>query len=81
MQRNSQIGKNLPDPRQQSRLVESDKLKESFSVGVGRPERTLGLDGTVAEFCRLATGLRWLPATLCQYLLQTKPNNLMTICG
>jgi hypothetical protein len=48
MKRNSQIGKNFPDSRQQSWLVERDKLKERFAVGMGRQKRYFGFNSKMA---------------------------------
>ena len=71
MKRNSQIGKNLADAGEQPWLVERNQLKERFTVGMGRQEIDLGIHGKVAQFCRLATRLRGLPAALGNRLLQT----------
>ena len=49
MKRNSQIGKNFPDSRQQSRLVEGDQFEERFAVGMGRQKRYFGFNSKMGR--------------------------------
>jgi len=57
VERDAKIGKHLADAGEQAGLVEGDKLKKALSVGMGRQEVDLGIDGKVAQPRRLAARL------------------------
>lgn len=61
MQRNAEVGEDLPDARQKAGLIERDKLQKRFSVGVRWQEIDLGFHRKVPQFGRLTARLRRLP--------------------